>query len=142
MRVLMTTDPVGGVWTFTQKLTAGLLARGSAVGLDRPIVVTAHSDVLSWARTCRGGRLEQMRWLRRYLNLVQQGLSRAQMVTAPAQWMADSLQQDDGVPAQPRVMAMRRAREFSAERMVERYEQCFCHSIAQDRRKAELCTAG
>jgi len=33
MRVLMTTDTVGGVWTFTQELAAGLLRSGCAVAL-------------------------------------------------------------------------------------------------------------
>lgn len=33
MRILMTTDTVGGVWTFTQELAAGLLERGCAVRL-------------------------------------------------------------------------------------------------------------
>ncbi len=32
MRVLLTTDTVGGVWTFTRELTAGLLARGHDSG--------------------------------------------------------------------------------------------------------------
>ncbi len=33
MRVLMTTDTVGGVWTYSQELTRGLLARGCKVTL-------------------------------------------------------------------------------------------------------------
>ncbi len=33
MRVLMTTDTVGGVWTFTRELTEGLLAQGCSVML-------------------------------------------------------------------------------------------------------------
>lgn len=33
MRILMTTDTVGGVWTFTQELASGLLRRGCAVTL-------------------------------------------------------------------------------------------------------------
>jgi len=33
MRILMTTDTVGGVWTFTQELTRGLLQNGCAVAL-------------------------------------------------------------------------------------------------------------
>ena len=33
MRVLITTDVVGGVWQFTQELAEGLLPRGSAVAL-------------------------------------------------------------------------------------------------------------
>src|SRR5690348_4393991 len=33
MRILMTTDTVGGVWTFTRELAAGLLRNGCAVVL-------------------------------------------------------------------------------------------------------------
>ncbi|MGH9588209.1 MAG: glycosyltransferase family 4 protein [Acidobacteriaceae bacterium] len=33
MRILMTTDTIGGVWTFTQELTRGLLHNGCAVAL-------------------------------------------------------------------------------------------------------------
>ena len=33
MRVLMTTDTVGGVWTFTKELSSGLLESGCAVAL-------------------------------------------------------------------------------------------------------------
>src|SRR6187551_985014 len=33
MRILITTDTVGGVWTFTQELAAGLLRSGCAVAL-------------------------------------------------------------------------------------------------------------
>lgn len=33
MRLLITTDPIGGVWTFTAELTASLLSRGHAVSL-------------------------------------------------------------------------------------------------------------
>lgn len=33
MRILMTTDTIGGVWTFTKELSAGLLANGCSVAL-------------------------------------------------------------------------------------------------------------
>ena len=33
MRLLMTSDTVGGVWRFTQELTSGLLEAGDAVAL-------------------------------------------------------------------------------------------------------------
>ena len=33
MRILLTTDTIGGVWTFTQELASGLVARGHAVSL-------------------------------------------------------------------------------------------------------------
>ncbi|MBV8632260.1 MAG: glycosyltransferase family 4 protein [Silvibacterium sp.] len=164
MRVLMTTDTVGGVWTFTQELARGLLERGCAVYLvslggapsdsqklwperlkheagacfsyeawttplewmeenDRayylaagrliriafrwgadllhsnqfcfgavplsiPKIVTAHSDVLSWAESCRGGVLEESAWLRQYRKLVGDGLESADVVSCPTEWMA------------------------------------------------------
>jgi glycosyltransferase involved in cell wall biosynthesis len=163
MRLLMTSDTVGGVWRFTQELASGLLEAGDAVALvsfgrepsmaqqaecerlhERwgesfsyvgcdaplewmrknnrafgegaamlarvsrefeaellhanqfcfgaarlkiPIVVTAHSDVLSWARCCRGAGLEDSEWLARYCTLVQGGLNAADVVTAPTEWM-------------------------------------------------------
>jgi glycosyltransferase involved in cell wall biosynthesis len=164
MRLLMTTDTVGGVWTFTEELTTGLLARGSSVHLvslgrmpsaaqcewsdrlarescggfsytalnvplewmednDRayseaaaalidialefganllhsnqfcfgalplliPKVVTAHSDVYSWARCCRGADLPSTPWLERYSRLMCFGLAGANTITAPSRWMA------------------------------------------------------
>lgn len=163
MRLLMTSDTVGGVWRFTQELTSGLLEAGDAVamvsfgrepstaqqaecerlrarwgdsffyvGCDAPLewmrennrafregaamlarvsrefeaellhanqfcfgaarlkiptVVTAHSDVLSWTRCCRGAGLEDSEWLARYCTLVQAGLNAADVVTAPTAWM-------------------------------------------------------
>ena len=151
MRVLMTTDAVGGVWTFTRELSQGLLEAGCEVALvcvgpapteaqaewvrcmesawskgfaftamaaplewmqdnehafvgaaeelvelartfeadvvhssqfcfgalrvNVPVVITAHSDVLSWAASCRCEPLEDTPWLRRYTELVSAGLS-------------------------------------------------------------------
>src|SRR5579885_2206310 len=142
MRVLITTDVVGGVWQFTHELAAGLLRQGSPVALVSfggapapeqreqcarlgaaygrsfiyesssvplewmqqnhdvyrdaaplllqmagdfdadvlhtnqfcfgalpvriPKLITAHSDVLSWADACRDRPLEDSPWLRRY----------------------------------------------------------------------------
>ena len=166
MRILMTTDTIGGVWTFTQELTAGLLERNDDVLLvsfgrapaaaqlaqcelleqrfgrrfryvaaDVPLewmeqnegvfedgayilereaavfapemvhsnqfcygaldgciprVVTAHSDVLSWAKACRREPLEPTAWLQRYVEQVQAGLSTANAVAAPTQWMMNA----------------------------------------------------
>ena len=163
MRVVMTTDTVGGVWTFTQELSVGMLQQGSDIALvslgglpapqhnrwvqementwgarfrftslttslewmqenkaafegaadvllevaadfnadllhlnqfcfgalrtDLPKVVTAHSDVLSWAKYCRNGEKEDSRWLRQYCALVSSGLAHADVVTAPTNWM-------------------------------------------------------
>lgn len=168
MRILLTTDTVGGVWTFTQELTAGLLRRGhevtlatfgrmpsaaqerwldqvsrehtqtfeqmgtavplewmennseayecgarllldcaakagfdllhsnqfcfGALPLDVPRLVTAHSDVLSWARECRDEPLEASTWLATYLKLVENGLRASDAVTTPTHWMLEALQ--------------------------------------------------
>jgi glycosyltransferase involved in cell wall biosynthesis len=167
MRILLTTDPIGGVWTFTKDLCEGLLTRGHAVALvsvgrmpsasqtlwckrmrevsgelfrftalttplewmeanecayrgaegvllriaeefdadlvhanqfcfgalpvDALKVVTAHSDVLSWAEACRPDGLGDSEWLRRYCALVEEGLCGADAVVAPTQWMANAL---------------------------------------------------
>lgn len=175
MRLLITTDTVGGVWRFALELTQGLLETGDAVALasfgrrmsaiqreecDRlkiewgelftysdlevplewmrdneccfsdgaaallqmahgfgaqllhsnqfcygaaeigvPKVVTAHSDVLSWARACKSGELERSSWLERYCSLVDKGLRGADAVTAPTAWMLDEL--GESFPSRP-----------------------------------------
>ena len=164
MRVLLTTDTTGGVWTVTQELTTQLLQRGHAVALvslgrqpsreqqvwcatqnlahgpsfqftasnvpqesmeknefvftqgagvlshvarqfrpdllhssqfcfgalslDIPKLVTAHSDVLSWADACRPRGLEKSRWLQQYRSLVTQGLQSCDAIAFPTRWMA------------------------------------------------------
>ncbi len=164
MRILLTTDTLGGIWTFTKELTTELLQRGHAVALvshgnqpsheqqtwcaaqslthgqsfqftasntplewmeknefvfkqgagmllhiarqfrpdllhsnqfcfgalavDIPKLVTAHSDVLSWAGACRPRGLERSRWLRQYESLVMQGLHSCDAVASPTRWMA------------------------------------------------------
>jgi glycogen(starch) synthase len=174
MRVLMTTDAVGGVWTFTRELATGLLQHGCAVALvslgaspnaeqsewvqqthqqwsanfqceltdiplewmddnadayrsakelleriavdfsadvvhsnqfcfgalscEVPIVITAHSDILSWADACRGARLESSRWLSQYLTLVRNGLSGAAAIVAPTSWMISALESHFDLP--------------------------------------------
>jgi glycosyltransferase involved in cell wall biosynthesis len=69
-----------------------------AAKLRIPIIVTAHSDVLSWARACRGERLEESPWLRRYCELVQRGLEHATALTAPTDWMLQALRLSFHVP--------------------------------------------
>lgn len=167
MRILMTTDTVGGVWTFTEELATTLLRQGCAVCIvivgdsaspaqqswcDRmqsrwqnrfryehvdaplewmenndqaydkaaprllclieefnadlfhsnqfcfgalpvavPKTITAHSDVFSWAKACRGGALESSNWLTRYSSLVTRGIREANAVAAPTEWMATAL---------------------------------------------------
>lgn len=180
MRIFMTTDTVGGVWTFTEELASGLLEHGCAVCLvsigdplsqsrqtwcsqtqsewpDRfryeridaplewmsnnqtaytaaapslfrlagdfqadvlhtsqfcfgalpleiPKILTAHSDVLSWAQACRGGALAPSRWLDQYTALVTRGLFEADSIVAPTRWMADSLAANFSLPQPPIVI--------------------------------------
>jgi glycosyltransferase involved in cell wall biosynthesis len=167
MRVLLTTDTVGGVWTFTRELAVGLLQLGNEVALVSfggfpsreqtrwcramrtryggafrfdsspaplewmpandlayvgaeplllrvadeflpqllhsnqfcfgslplaiPRLVTAHSDVLSWASACRPEGLDVSPWLTQYRILVNRGLEAADAVVAPTQWMLREL---------------------------------------------------
>lgn len=181
MRVLMTTDTIGGVWTFTQELTTGLLAEGSSVTLvslgrtpnteqqlwanateqdwngrfsfhslqtslewmhdnaraysdaapllfelasrckadlvhcnqfcfgslpvSIPKLVTAHSDVLSWADGCRSAPLEDSSWLRRYRSLVTDGLEQADSIVAPTQWMLEALSNNFQLPVPQHVVS-------------------------------------
>src|SRR4051812_15134173 len=180
MRVLITTDVVGGVWQFTYELAAGLLRQGSSVALvslggspsaeqesqcahldaeygteflyesssvplewmqqnegayhdvapllmrlgkefradvlhsnqfcfgalplEIPRVVTAHSDVLSWAEACRHEPLEDCPWLRQYRRLVSDGLAGASIVVAPTRWMLEALQRNFPVRARSAVI--------------------------------------
>ncbi|HET8636430.1 MAG TPA: glycosyltransferase family 4 protein [Acidobacteriaceae bacterium] len=181
MRILMTTDTVGGVWTFTRELADGLLNSGCAValvslgrqpsgeqrawadnlthdwktsfryeGLDTPLewmpqnesaysgvapilmkmardfqpdllhsnqfcfgalplkvpkIITAHSDVLSWAESCRDGKLEDSAWLRQYLDLVKRGLAGADCVVAPTRWMLHALARNFLLPESTAVVS-------------------------------------
>ncbi len=180
MRVLITTDAVGGVWTFTKELAGGLLRSGHAIALasfgrslskeqrhwcthieqeygsdflcmtactplewmednhlayddaellllrmaDKfrpdlfhanqyclgrlplpvPTVITAHSDVLSWAGACRPGGLEPSRWLDQYKRLVAQGLLKADAVVSPTYAMLDALSANFTVPLSKHVI--------------------------------------
>lgn len=181
MRVLITTDVVGGVWQFTHELATGLLREGSSVALvsfggspaagqrrqcacllsdfpnsflyesstaplewmqpnesaysdgaqlllriarefgadllhsnqfcfgalpiDVPRVITAHSDVLSWAEACREQPLENSPWLSQYVRLVGDGLNGADLVVAPTRWMLDALMRNFSVSARCEVIA-------------------------------------
>lgn len=180
MRVLMTTDTVGGVWTFSQELACGLLERDccvllvsfgraasasqrkqcdemarrfgrhfryvaseiplewmednaeafsrgaallereaavfapdvihsnqfcfGALGVEAARVVTAHSDVLSWAKACRKEPLADTEWLRNYVAQVQAGLSAADAVAAPTEWMMNALEENFDLPELRRVI--------------------------------------
>ena len=182
MRILMTTDAIGGVWSFTQELASGLLEHGCAVALvsvgrlpdeqqqhwaaemerrwnknrfrfcssqaplewmqenerayceaepivlhmaddfgvdvlhcnqfcfgalpvSVPKIVTAHSDVLSWADCCRHIPLEDSAWLRQYRLLVCEGLRQADAVIAPTRWMLDALSRNYRLPRDRQVIS-------------------------------------
>ena len=75
-----------------------------ATRLGIPTAITAHSDVLSWARCCRGAEPEDSEWLARYCALVQRGLDAADVVTAPTAWMMRALGEGFRLPAEHRVI--------------------------------------
>lgn len=76
-----------------------------AVEIGIPTVVTAHSDVFSWSRACRGGPPADSPWISRYRGMVQRGLEGADAVTAPTQWMMQALGEDFRLPRQQRAIA-------------------------------------
>jgi glycosyltransferase involved in cell wall biosynthesis len=193
MRILLTTDTIGGVWTFTKELTEGLLAFGHQVALvslarlpsasqqawcdgtlqeyrgafryvalevplewmddndisysaaEAPLlriarefepdvlhanqfclgalplaaakVVTAHSDVLSWAEVCRPAGMEETPWLRRYRLLVETGLNASDAVVAPTRWMATALRR--GFPVDGAVKVIVNGRTLDERERVE-----------------------
>lgn len=77
----------------------------AAARLGIPAVVTAHSDVLSWAEACRGRPLEDSAWLRRYCALVQTGLDHAAAVVAPTKWMLCTLGNHFALSTEKRTIA-------------------------------------
>lgn len=192
MRILMSTDTVGGVWTFSQELTSGLIEQGHDVALislgrlpnpaqqawtasmqyewgsrfeyqpldcplewmqdnsaayDRaaaillravdvfradlihsnqfcfgalatsvPKLITAHSDVLSWADACRPGGLVASDWLTCYRSLVQAGLDGCNAVVAPTQWMLQALGSHFTLPSNTHVISNGRSIERTQPR--------------------------
>ena len=58
-----------------------------------PKVVVAHSDVRSWWSAVHGGAPPRSAWLEWYTDIVSHGLSGADAVVAPSQWMLDTLGQ-------------------------------------------------
>lgn len=180
MRILMTTDTVGGVWTFSKELVHQLLSAGNEVALvslgrepsreqrawclrtrhrhgdaflfeassaplewmnenegayelgervlldvarrfgpdllhssqycfgrlpvSVPRIITAHSDVLSWADACRPAGLEDSPWLDRYCELVQEGLDSADGVVSPTAWMIEALQEHFAISCPVRII--------------------------------------
>ncbi|MFW6078802.1 MAG: glycosyltransferase family 4 protein, partial [Gemmatimonadota bacterium] len=168
MRVLITTDVVGGVWSYTQELVDALARRGhvcalvafggepsaaqtawargrpgleftavrcplewmpepepglsrsvrtlrriarrfrpdvvhlnqfvyGAADLGAPKLVVAHSDVVTWWRTVRGGEPPDDAWFRRYRRWVRDGLEGAELRAAPSGWLAAAIAEAYGV---------------------------------------------
>ncbi len=71
-----------------------------AMDLPYPTIVVAHSDVLSWAKACRGTDLEESPWLEQYKALVDSGLQGADTVIAPTRWMLSALREHFQIPGQ------------------------------------------
>ena len=61
------------------------------VALEVPRVVVTHSDVISWWVSVNGEEPSQSAWLCWYRETVSTGLSRADAVVAPSQWMLDAI---------------------------------------------------
>ena len=74
MRLLMTTDTVGGVWTYTKELTNGLLQKGTAVAL-----VTLG----------RAPSPEQKRWLHQTRSRWGEAFT-WEVAEVPLEWMSDN----------------------------------------------------
>ncbi len=170
MHVLLTTDAVGGVWTYTEELSAGLVERGHRVtlvtlgsrldagqrawvatmqsprfriietqyrlewmegaGADLlesaellrdlvqhlqpdvlhtnqyaygelsdvvPLLMTGHSDVLSWWEAVHGESAPDTGRIRAYAALVRAGLQAATRLAAPTAWMAREMREQYGI---------------------------------------------
>jgi glycogen(starch) synthase len=69
---------------------------------NAPVVLTAHSCVLSWWRAVRGGKAPA-EW-DRYRKCVAAALRAAQIVTAPSRWMLRSLEENYGPVPQGRAI--------------------------------------
>ncbi len=185
MHVLLTTDSVGGVWTYTAELGAGLLGHGHQVtlvtmgrALDRgqrqwvesmrsprfhcveteyrlewmddagedvrsadellrelvvrvqpdllhtnqfafgelsdtlPVLLTGHSDVLSWWQAVYGESVPDTGRLRAYAALVRAGLLAATRLAAPTAWMAREMREQYAVSRHVEVIANGRSPEL------------------------------
>lgn len=185
MHVLLTTDSVGGVWTYTEELSAGLLRNGHRVTLVSfgypldagqrawvasmasphfecietdyrlewmedagedlqrsaellrnlvqrlqpdvlhsnqfafgdlssllPVLVTGHSDVLSWWSAVHREPAPDNGRLRAYTAVVRGGLLAATRLAAPTAWMARELREQYGIDRPIEVVANGRSPEL------------------------------
>lgn len=69
-----------------------------------PKLVVAHSDVVSWWVSVHGELPRENPWLRWYCDLVVRGISHADAVVAPSQWMLDALRRYYTWPDRARVI--------------------------------------
>lgn len=70
-----------------------------AVDCFTPVVITAHSDVLSWGAACKVDLTKSSGWLNCYEEIVSRGLRGADAVVAPTRWMLTALQNNFDFPA-------------------------------------------
>ena len=61
------------------------------IEVDVPRIVVAHSDVVSWWVAVHGKEPDETPWIGRYRDHVRRGLSGADVVVAPSQWMLDGV---------------------------------------------------
>src|SRR6266567_1306928 len=61
------------------------------ISVQIPKVVVAHSDVVSWWFAVHGKEPDETPWMRNYREMVTNGLSGADVVVAPSQWMLDQV---------------------------------------------------
>lgn len=67
--------------------------------VQAPVLITAHSDILSWGKACRPPHgLEPSPWRDRYIALASAGLAQATAVAAPTRWMLEALQEHFSMP--------------------------------------------
>lgn len=97
----------------------------AALPWSAPVVVVAHSDVLSWWEAVRGGRAPAS-W-DHYAERVHRGLHAADLVVAPTRAMLDSLQAHYGRLHQARVIYNGR----DARRFVAREKEAFVLSAGR-----------
>jgi glycosyltransferase involved in cell wall biosynthesis len=62
-----------------------------AMSPELPRIVVAHSDVVSWRVAVQGKEPDDSQWMRWYRDTVTSGLSHADVVVAPSQWMLDAI---------------------------------------------------
>ena len=65
---------------------------------DVPRIVVAHGDLVSWWLAVHGQEPRDTRWLRWYRDVVGLGISEADAVVAPSNWMRESLRACYGWP--------------------------------------------